>query len=226
MTVRVVLADDQALVRSGIRMILEVSNEIEVVGEAEDGDRAIALVNGLAPDLVLMDIRMPRVNGVEATRRLVRAGCASRIVMLTTFDQDEHVYDALVAGASGFLVKSTPPALLVEAVLLAAAGETLFSATVTRRLIEHYVDRPRPDGTLRGRFAELTERELDVLRNLAEGCSNVEIAASLLVSEATVKSHVTHILQKLGLRDRVQAVIAAYESGVVVPRATPRADPP
>lgn len=217
MTIQLVVADDQALVRSGITMILQSAGDLEVIGEAEDGATAVAMVRRLQPDIVLMDIRMPGMDGIAATRELARAGSPTKVVMLTTFDQDEHVFDALQAGASGFLLKSSPAVHLVEAIRLAAQGETLFSPAITRRLVETYVRRPRPGAEIPVALGGLTQRELEVLRKLASGCSNAEIADVLYLSEATVKTHVTHILMKLGLRDRVQAVIAAYESGLIEP---------
>lgn len=221
MTIRVVVVDDQALVRGGFRMILEGTDEIEVVGEAADGLEAIQVVERLCPDVVLMDIRMPGIDGIEATRRLVAGGNDARIVMLTTFDLDEYVYEGMRSGAAGFLLKSAPPQRLLDAVLVAAAGETLLAPSITQRLIEQYVRRPPPGGDVPSSLSALTERELQVLRELAGGRSNAEIAHALFLSEATVKSHVTRVLTKLGLRDRVQAVIMAYESGLVQPGARP-----
>ena len=221
MTIRVVVVDDQALVRGGFRMILEATDEIEVVGEAADGLEAIQVVERLRPDVVLMDIRMPGIDGIEATRRLVAAGNASRIVMLTTFDLDEYVYEGMRSGAAGFLLKSAPPQRLIDAVRVAAAGETLLAPSITQRLIEQYVRRPPPGDDVPSSLSALTERELQVLRELAAGRSNAEIAHALFLSEATVKSHVTRVLTKLGLRDRVQAVILAYECGLVQPGARP-----
>jgi DNA-binding NarL/FixJ family response regulator len=218
---RVVIADDQRLVRAGFSMILGAQPDIEVVGEADDGAEAIRVVRAVRPDVVLMDVRMPELDGLAATRELLSEGPAGRhvpkILILTTFDVDDYVYEALAAGASGFLLKDTPPEQLVEAVRSAAAGESLLAPTVTTRLIEHFVssratrERP-PDG-----MDELTPRELEVFRLIARGLSNTEIANELVVSEATVKTHVAHILLKLGLRDRVQVVVVAYESGIVRP---------
>jgi DNA-binding NarL/FixJ family response regulator len=221
MAIRVVVVDDQALVRAGFRMILEASDDIIVVGEAADGFEAIQVVERLGPDVVLMDIRMPGMDGIEATRRLAAAGQDVRILMLTTFDLDEYVYEGMRSGAAGFLLKSSPPQRLVEAVRVAAAGETLLAPSITQRLIEQYVRRPAPGGGVPSSLSTLTERELQVLRELAAGRSNAEIARALFLSEATVKSHVTRVLAKLGLRDRVQAVIMAYESGLVQPGARP-----
>lgn len=215
MTLRVLIADDQELIRSGIKMILEATGDIEVVGEAADGSEAIVAVGRLRPDVALMDIRMPDIDGIEATRRIVQSGSVTKVMILTTFDQDEHVFDALAAGASAFLVKSAPASRLVEAIRLVAVGEALFSPTVTRRLVEHYIARPRPHDSVPPTLVDLTPRELEVLRLLADGRSNTEIGGALYLSEATVKSHVTRVLSKLGVRDRVQAVIVAYESGLV-----------
>ena len=217
MNLRVVIVDDQALVRGGIRTILESTGDIDVVAEAADGLAAVREVERLAPDVVVMDVRMPTMDGIEATRRIVNSTTASRVVMLTTFDQDENVYEALRAGASGFLLKSAPPDRILEAIRLAADGESLFAPSVTRRLVEHYVHRPPPSDGTPPALAALTERELDVLRLLASGQSNAEVATALFLSEATIKTHVSRILAKLGLRDRVQAVIAAYECGLVSP---------
>ncbi len=215
--IRVAVVDDQALVRSGFRMILEAEDGIEVVGEAADGSAAESLVRRERPDVVLMDVRMPGTDGIEATRAICGPGglAGVRVLMLTTFDLDDYVFDALRAGASGFLLKDVTPERLVEAVRLVAAGDGLLSPTVTRRLIEEFASRPppRPPQGL----DLLTEREMEVLLELARGRSNAEIAESLFVGETTVKTHVSHILTKLDLRDRVQAVVAAYESGLVTP---------
>ena len=212
MTIRVLLADDEGLVRAGIRMILANEPDIEVVGEAVDGADALANVELLDPDVVLMDIRMPGIDGIEATRRLAGRS-RPKVVVLTTFDLDAHVFAAIRAGASGFLLKDTPAHALVDAIRAVAAGEALLAPSVTRRLIEAYV--ARPEITTRGRLDELTPRESEVLRLLATGRSNAEIASSLGLGEATVKTHVARVLSKLGVRDRVQAVVAAYESGLV-----------
>jgi len=213
--IRVLLADDQELVRAGFRLILELA-DLEVVGEARDGAEAVELARELDPDVVLMDVRMPRMDGIEATRRLALAGLRARVLVLTTFDLDQHVYDALQAGASGFLLKDVDRERLVEAVRTVAAGEALLAPPVLRRLVAHYVESPpaalaRPAG-----LDDLSERELEVLRLIGRGLSNAEIAAELVISLATVKTHVRHVLQKLRLRDRVQAVVVAYESGLVV----------
>ena len=216
--IRVLIADDHELMRNGLRAILDAQQDIEVIGEAEHGAQAVENAIRLHPDVVIMDIRMPRLDGIEATRRLaVQAEKAPKVLVLTTFDLDEYVYEALRAGAAGFLLKDTPPRQLAEAVRTIAAGESLLAPAVTRRLIERYVSRP-PGGTARReRFAGLTERELDVLQLITRGLSNAEIGAKLFLSEATVKTHVTRILAKLGVRDRVQAVVLAYESGLVQP---------
>jgi DNA-binding NarL/FixJ family response regulator len=215
--IRVLVADDQTLVRAGFRAILEVQDDLEVVGEAEDGDEAVALARELRPDVVLMDIRMPGVDGIEATRRLLRDGDAPRILMLTTFDLDEYVYEAMKAGASGFLLKDAPRDQLVGAVRTVAAGNALLAPALVRRLIEDFVRRPAPGARPPAELDDLTEREREVLTLIARGLANAEIAARLFLSEATVRTHVTHILAKLGLRDRVQAVVLAYETGLVQP---------
>ncbi len=219
MTIRVLLCDDQALVRSGFRMILEARPDLEVVGEATDGLQAVELGRRLAPDVVLMDVRMPNLDGVEATRRLVVGGSSARVIILTTYDLDEYVHQAIRAGASGFLLKDVQPAQLVEAIRVVAAGDALLAPSVTRRLLERFASTlPDRDGGPPSALQTLTERELEVLRLLASGRSNAELAERLFVSEATVKSHVSSILRKLGLRDRVQAVILAYDAGLVRPR--------
>jgi DNA-binding NarL/FixJ family response regulator len=214
-TVRIVLADDQALVRAGFKLILEAEEDLEIAGEAGDGEEAVDVARRVRPDVVLMDIQMPRGGGLEATRRVVERGSA-RVLILTTFEQDDYVFEALRVGASGFLLKNAPPEELVHAVRIVASGESLLAPSVTRRLIEEFARRPPPPGEDR-RLSELTERELDVLRLLASGLSNAEIAARLFLGEGTVKTHVSHVLAKLGLRDRVQAVVFAYESGLVTP---------
>jgi DNA-binding NarL/FixJ family response regulator len=212
----VLLADDQALVRSGFRLILEAREDIEVVGEASDGAEAVELAQSLNPDVILMDVRMPKLDGVEATRRLTAAGSSARVVILTTFDLDEYVHEAIRAGASGFLLKDVEPVQLVEAVRVIAAGEALLAPSVTRRLLDRFArslpeDKPPPS------LEALTARELEILRLVAAGLSNAEIAEQLVVSEATVKTHVSSILRKLRLRDRVQAVVLAYDAGLVQP---------
>jgi DNA-binding NarL/FixJ family response regulator len=218
--IRVLLADDQALVRGGFGSILGGQDDIDVVGEAADGAEAVDLAITTSPDVVLMDIRMPRLDGIEATRRILGGGRSrTRVLMLTTFDQDEYVYAALRAGASGFLLKSAPPRELAGAIRTVAAGEALLAPEITRRMIEEYVRRPRPGAARPAELGALTARELEVLGLIAEGRSNAEIAAALFLSEPTVKTHVTRILAKLQLRDRVQAVVFAYECGLVQPGA-------
>ncbi|HWJ82135.1 MAG TPA: response regulator transcription factor [Nocardioides sp.] len=212
--IRVVLADDQPLVRTGLRMILSEEPDIDVVGEAADGSEAIALCRAARPDVVLMDVRMPGTDGIEATRAVTSVADPPRVLVLTTFDLDEVVYDALHAGASGFLLKDAPEERLVTGIRVVAEGGSLFAPAVTRRLIEMFADR-RPGG--RVLLPELTERETEVLRLVAEGLSNAEIGQRIYVTENTVKTHVARILAKLGVRDRVQAVVAAYESGLVRP---------
>jgi DNA-binding NarL/FixJ family response regulator len=214
-TVRVVVADDQDLVRDGLTMILESQPDMEVVGAARDGVEAVDVVRRLAPDVVLMDIRMPRLDGVEATRRLVSSGSRSRVLVLTTYDLDEYVSEALRAGASGFLLKDAPRHKLLAAVRSAMDGDTVLAPSVTRRVLEAYVTR-RPGGPDR-RLARLTVRETEVLCLVAQGLSNAEIADRLVLSVTTVKSHVARLLAKLELRDRVQAVVLAYESGLTGP---------
>jgi DNA-binding NarL/FixJ family response regulator len=198
--------------------MLDAQPDIEVVGEAEDGVAVVDEAIRLHPDVVVMDIRMPRLDGVEATRRLAQQGAgAPRVLVLTTFDLDEYVYESLRAGAGGFMLKDAPPSQLAEAIRTVAGGESLLAPAVTKRLIERYFNRPPADSVRRGRFAELTDRELDVLHLLTRGLSNAEIGEQLFLSDATVKTHVTHLLTKLGVRDRVQAVVLAYESGLVEP---------
>ena len=223
MSIRVLIVDDQALVRAGFRMILESESAIEIVGEASDGLEALEAAREHSPDVVLMDIRMPNLDGLEATRRLVGDGGAGpRVLMLTTFDLDEYVYEALRAGASGFLLKDTPPEQLVAAIEVIASGDALLSPTITKRVIEEFIRRPPSTMTasLPPALDELTARELEVLGFMARGLSNAEIAKDLFVSETTVKTHVARILMKLDLRDRVQAVVFAYETGLVEPGAS------
>jgi DNA-binding NarL/FixJ family response regulator len=217
MTISVLIADDQGLVRAGFRKLLESEQGLRVVAEAADGLEAVALARRLQPDIVLMDIRMPRLDGLEATRRLLHGPTRTRVVMLTTFDLDEYVFDALTAGASGFLLKDAPPEQLLAAIQVVAGGDALLAPSITRRLIEEFVRRPPPRSGPPSRLAGLTARELEVLRLLARGLSNAEIAAELVLGEATVKTHVGNLLTKLNLRDRVQAVVLAYESGLVQP---------
>jgi DNA-binding NarL/FixJ family response regulator len=209
------VADDQTLVRAGFRVLVESAPDLEVVGEAGDGAEAVELARQQLPDVVLMDIRMPNLDGLQATKQVVAAGSGSRVVILTTFDLDEYVYQALAAGASGFLLKNAPPEQLISAVRVVAAGDALLSPSITRRVIEQFTRLPPPGGT--DTLAGLTDRERAVLKLIARGLSNAEIAAELFVSDATVKSHVAHLLAKLQLRDRVQAVVVAYESGLVRP---------
>jgi DNA-binding NarL/FixJ family response regulator len=213
----IVVADDQALVRGGFRLILDAQDDLEVVGEAEDGREAVARVAELRPDVVLMDVRMPVMDGIAATRSIVAAGHPTRVLVLTTFDSDEIVYDAMKAGASGFLLKSAPPAQLIEGVRTVAAGDALLAPRITRRLVEEFVRGPRPGDAVPPGLAELTDREREVLELIAQGLSNGEIADRFVVSAATVKTHVNRVFAKLGLRDRVQAVVLAYESGLVRP---------
>ena len=218
MSLGVLIADDQALVRAGFRMILESETDLEVVGEAADGREAIEETARLQPDVVLMDVRMPELDGIEAARQLLASGGSAKVVMLTTFDLDEYVYEALRAGASGFLLKDVPPEQLVAGIRAVASGDALLAPSITRRVIEAFVQRPPPAAREQhSRLEELTTRELDVLKLLARGLSNAEIAAELVVSDTTVKTHVAHILMKLDQRDRVQAVVFAYETGLVQP---------
>ncbi len=215
--IRVLIADDQALVRAGFRLILESQKDMQVVGEAGDGREALARAQELDPDVILMDIRMPELDGLDATRELVRGDGSARVLVLTTFDLDEYVYEAMKAGASGFLLKDVRPEQLAEAVRVVAAGDSLLAPAITRRLVEEFVRRPRAGSNRPDQLSELTERELEVLKLLARGLSNAELASTLFVTEATVKTHVAHVLTKLEIRDRVQAVVLAYESGLVLP---------
>jgi len=218
-TIRVLIADDQALVRAGFRMIVNAQEDMEVVGEAGDGAEAVELTRRLLPHVVLMDIRMPNLDGIEATRRIteLQAAHPPRVVILTTYDLDEYVFEALASGATGFLLKDVPPEDLVRGVRVAAAGEALLAPSVTRRLVEEFARRPPAGPAAAARLEVLTEREVEVLRLVARGMSNAEIAGTLFVGESTVKTHVGHILEKLELRDRVQAVILAYEAGLIRP---------
>ncbi len=215
---RLVIADDQGMVRAGFRSLLDGEPDLEVVGEAADGAEAVDVVTRLVPDVTLMDIRMPVLDGIAATRRLLERGVATRVLVLTTFDLDEYVFEALRAGASGFLLKDAPAEELAAAIRVVAAGDSLLAPGVTRRVIDAFVRRPAPvTGERDDRLRLLTPREVEVLGLLARGLSNLDIAARLFVSEGTTKTHVSNVLAKLGLRDRVQAVIFAYENGVVVP---------
>ena len=218
--IRVLLADDQALVRSGFQMILSAQPEIEVVGEAETGREAIDLANRLSPDVILMDVRMSNLDGLEATRRLVELGTTARIVILTTFDLDEYVYAAIRAGASGFLLKDVRPQQLVEAIEVVAAGDALLAPSVTQRLLARFAETLKAPEERVSDLSSLTDRELEVLKLVAAGLSNAELAERLFLSETTVKTHVSSLLRKLSLRDRVQAVVLAYEAGLVRPGAT------
>jgi DNA-binding NarL/FixJ family response regulator len=222
--IRVFVVDDQALVRAGFRMILEAESDLVVCGEAADGQEAVGCISADPPDVVLMDVRMPRVDGIEATRRLLTAPlhAAVRVIMLTTFDMDEYVFDALQAGASGFVLKDVPPEQLVDGIRAVHTGSSLLSPAITRRMIEARLDRPAGGPSPRV-LDQLTPRERQILSLLGRGLSNAEIAESLVVSETTVKTHVGRVLMKLGLRDRVQAVIFAYESGVVTLGQNPTA---
>ena len=218
MTIRVLVADDQSMVRAGFRMLLAGEDDIDVVAEARNGLEAVDKAARFAPTVILMDIRMPELDGLEATRRIIAADSAARILILTTFDLDEYVYEALRAGASGFVLKDDPPEQLIAAVRTVAAGDALLSPAVTRRVIRQFTRKPRAEPP-RG-VDELTARERDIFRLIAEGLSNPEIAQRLYISETTVKTHVTHLFQKLGVRDRVQAVVLAYQAGLFDDGAT------
>jgi len=218
MTVKVAIADDQAMVRAGLALILGSEEGIEVVAEATDGEEAVAVTRDTSPDVILMDVQMPRLDGIAATRAILEEGLATRVLILTTFERDDYIFEALRSGASGFLLKNSPPEELIRAVRAVAAGDALLAPAVTRRVIAGYAraaGRSRDDG----RLESLTERETEVLRLLAAGRTNAEVALALDVGEGTVKTHVSHVLNKLELRDRVQAVVFAYESGLVVPGA-------
>ena len=220
MTISVVLVDDQEMVRAGFRMILEAEDDIDVVGEASDGEQAVVAARQLRPDVVLMDVQMPRMDGLEATGRIVsEADIRSRVVILTTFEQDNYVFEALRAGASGFLLKNAPPEELVHAVRVVASGDGLLAPSVTRKVIEDYARRPAPRSH-EADIDRLTEREVEVLQLMATGKSNSELATHLYVGEGTIKTHVSNLLTKLGPRDRMQAVVFAYESGLVEPGRT------
>ena len=215
----ILIADDQALVRVGLRKILEAESETTVAGEAGDGEAAVAEARRLRPDIVLMDIRMPVLDGIEAARRIVRAQPATRVLILTTFGLDTYVFDALRAGASGFMLKDAPPEEIAAAVRIVASGDALLAPAVTRSVVEEFARRPARTASPPAALADLTPREQDVLALLVRGLSNPEICNELVISEATAKTHVARILQKLGVRDRVQAVIFAYETGIVSPGA-------
>ncbi|MDQ3778032.1 MAG: response regulator transcription factor [Actinomycetota bacterium] len=219
MSIRVLIADDQSMVRAGFRMLLSGEPDIEVVGEASNGLEAVDKAARLRPTVVLMDIRMPELDGLEATRRILASGDTARILILTTFDLDEYVYEALRAGASGFVLKDDPPEQLIAAVRIVAAGDALLSPAVTKRVIEQFARVPRPAPSRE--LEELSSRELDVFRLVSRGLSNAEIGRELYISETTVKTHITHILQKLNLRDRVQAVVLAHEAGLFDAAAGP-----
>jgi DNA-binding NarL/FixJ family response regulator len=215
MSIRVAIADDQALVRSGFRLIVDARPDLEVVGEAEDGEQAVSLVAELEPDVLLLDVRMPAMDGLEATNRIVASGSRTRILILTTFDLDTYVHGAIRAGASGFLLKDVRPGELVDAIRVVASGNALLGPSAVRRLLERFEEQPDRAALDTSALPSLTAREAEVLRLVASGLSNAEIAAALVVSETTVKTHVSNLLRKLGVRDRVQAVIVAYDAGVV-----------
>jgi DNA-binding NarL/FixJ family response regulator len=219
MSINILLVDDQAMVRAGLRMILETEPDIKVLGEAEDGAKAISAARVLQPDVVLMDIQMPVINGLDATRQIVQQrGPSTRVLILTTFERDDYIFEALRAGASGFILKNAPPEDLIAAVRVVAEGNALLAPSVTSRIVSEFAKRPvKPD--IKKELTGLTEREIEVLHLIARGKTNAEIAGELIVSEATVKTHVSNLLTKLGLRDRVQAVVFAYESGLVQPGA-------
>jgi len=216
MTIRIVIADDQALMRGGFKMILDAEDDLDVVGEAMDGADAVRAFERLHPDVVVMDVRMPVMDGIEATQKITAIDRNAKVLILTTFDLDEYVYDALRAGASGFLLKDRPPEELVSAVRIVASGDALLAPSVTRRLVAEFARRPQRLDAADG-LEQLTDREREVLVLMANGASNAEIASKLYVAETTVKTHVGHVLQKLRLRDRAQAVVLAYESGLVQP---------
>lgn len=221
MTIHVVIADDEALVRSGLRLIVGAAPDIEVVGEAEDGAEAVRLVRDLEPDVVLMDVQMPIADGIEATRRISLTGARSHVLILTTFNRDDYLYQAMKAGASGYLLKSSPPEQLINAVRVIADGDALLAPAITRRLIDDYTNRPRPSAAPQA-LNELTDRETQVTALIASGLSNSEIAGELFVAESTVKSHINKILTKLDARNRVQIVIMAYEAGLIQPGQNPQ----
>ena len=217
MNIKVLLADDQAMVRAGIHMILEAENDIKVIGEAEDGAKAVSAAHKLKPDVILMDVQMPLMNGLEATRQIIQTpGNTSRVLILTTFERDDYIFEALRAGASGFLLKNAPPEDLIEAVRVVAEGNALLAPSVTRRIIHEFAQR-NPHSDLKEKLSILTEREIEVMRLIAKGKTNAEIAADLFVGETTVKTHISNLFTKLDLRDRAQAVVYAYESGLIQP---------
>jgi len=219
-TIRVLIADDQALVRAGFRVLLEAAPDLEVVGEAEDGEQAVTMAQSLGADVVLMDIRMPGTDGLEATRRILEADSSEtgpRVLVLTTFDIDDYVYEALRSGASGFLLKDTDPAQLVDAIRIVARGDALLAPSVTKRLVREFASRPEVRRAHPQRLKDLTERELEVLSAVAQGLSNDEIAAKLFISPTTAKTHVSRVMMKLAARDRAQLVVMAYECGLVIP---------
>ena len=223
MSIKILIADDQALVRAGFKMILDAEDDLEVIGEAVDGRQAVEMARRMQPDVILMDIRMPELDGIEATKQVIAGATEDqpvRVLMLTTFDLNEYVYEALRAGASGFLLKDVPPEQLADGIRVVAAGEALLAPSITRRLISEFATSAPVDPEPPAGFDELTERETEVFGLIARGLSNAEIAAELVVSETTVKTHVARVLMKLGLRDRVQVVVLAYESGIAVPRRT------
>lgn len=223
--IRVLIADDQALVRAGFHAILDTQEDIEVVGEAADGAEAVQVARTVRPDVVLMDIRMPGLDGIEAMRRLLRDAEAPKVLMLTTFDLNEYLYEALRAGASGFLLKDAPREQLINAVRSVVHGDTLLAPALIRRLVEDFVRRPPPGTRVPPQMGKLSERELEVLKLIAKGLSNSEIANALVISEATARTHVAHIFSKLDLRDRVQAVVLAYESGLATAGMSDEAEP-
>jgi DNA-binding NarL/FixJ family response regulator len=226
-TIRTLLVDDDELMRAGLRAVLSSDETIQVVGEAGDGRRAIEAVRELAPEIVLMDVRMPNLDGIAATREILRVATRTRIVILTTFEDDEYIFDALAAGASGFLLKRTSPESLIAAIHAVAAGDSLLSPSITRTVVEHMLRQPAISTAAAAELAQLTPRERDVLELVARGLSNTEIGAALVIEESTVKTHVKHLLAKLGLRDRVHAVIFAYNSGLARPvRREQAAAPP
>lgn len=217
MVITLLIADDEALVRSGLRLIVEAQEDMKVVGEAPDGADAALMVRELSPDVVLMDVSMPVADGIEGTRRIVSSGASTKVLMLTTFDRDAYLYEAMKVGASGYLLKSSPPEQLVNAIRVVAAGDSLVAPSITRRLIEDFVRRPPPGTKIAPELERLTEREVEVLALIGRGLSNTEIANRLYLSEGTVKSHVNRVFTKLGLRNRAQAVVTAYETGLVRP---------